>query len=329
MPKTIINYYKKRPSSQLINGDEILLGKETFESINEIILPVNYKNTPFYITKSFDSSPCIRWRVDIVVGDIQQKGTYNIYLSEKNITTDIYLNNTSIKAKKPFWAIVKKGMIVIVEFGHIYQISNQQGYLKNTDSYPCFHQNGEMHKRRAAIVISSDKNGVKVVPVTSQKPTSYPQNKSIFMLSKESTQLITEFNNNKDSYVLCEMIQTISPTRILPPEAINRKSNKYFRDEGYTRRINKKDEWQLKNALLSCIGEHQLLQDNYKLKDITSNLTSENSNLKNKIQTLEENMFSMNRRFQILRQLYMGMNTNFSSDDLDNEINEYLDFGID
>lgn len=324
MESTVICYYKKDKLSACKYNEPELLGREVYEDINEFVLPVNRKNTPFFITKKFSNQETTRWKVEYVVGSVSQKGMYEILLSEKNIDTDVYLNQTAKKVKKVFWGIVKKGAIVIVEFGHIYQLTNRSGEIQNTYSYPCYNQNGEMHKRRPAIVVSADKHGVKIVPVTSQKPDSYPVNKSVFKLEESSVEFISDFSKDKESYVLCEMIQTVSPARILPPNAKNRGSHKFFRDEHYTRRIIRSDVWKLEEALLSSIGLPDLRKDYTDNKKRTDSLESDNKISEEKLRQCHLENHELNKKLHILKQLYMIAGDNLSEVTIDREINEYL-----
>ncbi|MGG6196922.1 type II toxin-antitoxin system PemK/MazF family toxin [Pantoea allii] len=325
MNNTQICYFiKNSPLGAPLTGKEIQLGKEIHENINEFMLPINYKNTPLFITKKFFGYDIYRWKVELVLGSVSQKGRYDIYLSEKNVKSDVYLNETAKKQNKAFWGIVKKGAIVIVEFGHIYQIANSGGDLKNTYSYPCNHQNGEMHKRRPAIVVSADKNGVKIVPITSQIPDSYPDNKGVFKLDKLSTEYINEFSIDKESYVLCEMIQTISPTRILPPYSRNRKTNLFFRDQSYTRKIIRSDVWELEEALLSSIGLPLLRKEHVENKNKIDELKLQNSQYENDLDAVTQKYVELEKKFAILKQLYIGAEGCFSEREVDNEINEYL-----
>ncbi|WP_225181360.1 type II toxin-antitoxin system PemK/MazF family toxin [Pectobacterium aroidearum] len=319
MSNITICYYKQ----DNLLGSDVLLGKEIYDDIEEFLLPINYKNTPFFITKSFLGHANYRWKVKLVLGI--KKGVYGVWLIDKDTSTDIYLNQTSMRIKAPFWGVVKKGAIVIVEFGHVYQVANFIGEIKDTYSYPCTHQSGEMHKRRPAIVVSADKHGVKIVPITSKKPDSYPLNKSVFELEEESTQFINEFSNDKNSYVLCEMIQTVSPARILPPNAKSRRNVKtFFRDERYTRIINRRDIWKLETALLSSIGLPKIKQDLLEKEEKLSNLESEKQSLDSDSRLLRQELDKMKLRYKILSELYMPSSNCKSLDEVDSEVDEYI-----
>ncbi|KHN53766.1 hypothetical protein OI69_05930 [Pectobacterium fontis] len=303
-------------------GCDVLLGKEIYDDIDEFLLPINYKNTPFFITKSFLGHANYRWKVKFVLGI--KKGVYGVWLIDKDTSSDIYLNQTSMRKKVPFWGVVKKGSIVIVEFGHVYQVANFIGEIKDTYSYPCTHQSGEMHKRRPAIVVSADKHGVKIVPITSKKPDSYPLNKSVFELEEESTRFIHEFSNDKNSYVLCEMIQTVSPARILPPNAKNRNVKIFFRDECYTRLINRRDRWKLEIALLSSIGLPKIKQDLLEKEEKLSNLEAEKQSLDSDSILLRQELDKMKHKYKILSELYIASSNCESLDEVDSEVDEYI-----
>ncbi len=214
MSKTSIMYLTYNKNKE----DEKILGIEYIENIDEILVPLNKKNTPIYITKAFSGINCKRWRVAFVLGI--SSNNWGIWLIEKDVSNDVYLSKTMAnKNIKNPGGLLRKGCIVIVEFGYIYQTLNFQTGLTQSSLYPCNHQEGEMHKRRPCIVVKADKNGITIVPITSKKPNSSEFNRAIFELENDSTCYIKEFNPEKKSFALCEMIQTVSPTRILPPDA--------------------------------------------------------------------------------------------------------------
>lgn len=76
--------------------------------------------------------------------------------------------------------------------------------------YPCNHQDGEMHKRRPAVVVKVDSRGVTVVPITSKEPVAHEYNRAIFELEVDSIRDIKELDTGKRSFAVCEMIQTVS-----------------------------------------------------------------------------------------------------------------------
>ncbi|WP_155858670.1 hypothetical protein [Acinetobacter sp. BMW17] len=71
--------------------------------------------------------------------------------------------------------LLHKGKIVEVEFGHYHNVFKiaKNKKLGTNKRYKSTVQNGEMHKRRLAIVVKVQPNNmVQVVPITSKEPQS-------------------------------------------------------------------------------------------------------------------------------------------------------------
>lgn len=306
-------------------SNEIILGTELAENIDEILLPINEKNTPFFITKSFTGVECKRWRIEFVLGITPN--CWGVWLSEVDVTDDIYLSQTmQNRSISHAGGIVKRGAIVIVEFGHIYLTQNVLTGLSDSSLYPCNHQAGEMHKRRPAIVVSADSRGVKVVPITSQEPDSHIYNKAIFQLESTSTEHISEFKRGKPCFALCEMIQTVSPTRILPPKAKDTRTRErsFRRDQSYYRRISYNDLRALEQGMLTAIGMAALSKKN-------DTLLLERDEQKNIIEELGEELDQsgaelddLRKKYHILAQLYLSTSQHACLQTIDEEVLEYM-----
>lgn len=325
----IIRYYLYDAESI---QNERLLGVEHIENIDEILIPLNEKNTPFFITKSFVDIEFKRWRVEFVLGI--QPNIWGIWLSPKDISNDVYLSQTMAKRRIGHaGGIVKKGAIVLVEFGHIYLTFNSQHILSDSSLYPCYTQSGEMHKRRPAIVVKADGKGVTVAPITSQMPKDFPYNKAIFELDLQSTQFIDELKNGKASYVLCEMLQTVSATRILPPYARDfaGKERKFRRNESYQRRLSPNDMKSLDEGLLGAIGASFYRIKNESLTvalqkeiQLSQDTLIQIEQLRRIIEAQKVNLEELTCRHKILSELYLLNSEHLSIDSIQSEISEYL-----
>lgn len=308
------------------------LGTEVVENIDEVLVPLNDKNTAIFITKIFSGVSCKRWKVEFVLGISET--TWGVWLTEKNVSDDVYLSQTMSKRNINHpGGILKRGSIVIVEFGQIYQALHFHNGLSDTRLYPCHLQNGEMHKRRPAIVTGADKRGVKVVPITSQEPHSWESNRAIFELESASLQHISEFRPGKRSFALCEMIQTVSATRILPPYARDMKGaeRRFRRDESYYRKISSNDMKALDDGLLTAVGlqrlrkrmdslinERELIQINER----TSQCRIESLFLAN--QQISAELALTKERYHVLSQLHLNTSEHDCLDQIDDEVSEYL-----
>jgi len=260
-----------------------------------------------------------------------------VWLTEKDISKDVYLSQSMTKRHiRSASGIVKKGAIVIVDFGHIYQALHFQNGLSDSSLYPCYHQTGEMHKRRPAIVISADARGVKIVPVTSKVPAAHVYNRAIFELEEESTRHITEFTPGKRSFVLCEMIQTVSPTKILPPQAKDNKGRErqFRRDESYYRRISHHDMQALEEGLLTAIEMSSLRKKNDGLsrerdqaRETIKEQTAEIELLRATEQQLSTELAKLKKKYRILSDLHLPVSEHTSPEELQKEVSEYSRLG--
>ncbi|MEN4582623.1 type II toxin-antitoxin system PemK/MazF family toxin [Pantoea agglomerans] len=305
---------------------EILLGTESVENIDEILVPVNFRDTPMFITRAFTGQADNRWRVECVLG--LSPGVYCIWLTSQDTSKDVFLSETLRRQRISNPArLLPKGRIVIVEFGHIYQALHFQDGLRDSFSYHCQHQSGEMHKRRPAIVVSADERGIRVVPVTSKEPRASEHNLAIFELENESTRQISEFSGGKRSFALCEMIQTVSPNRILPPMAkvLQSRDRTYRRDEAYQRRISRNDMQAMDDGLLSAVGMGRLRAKLNELEALRHDMQQARSRLEVDIARLSAEVAVEHKKNTVLTSLYLPHSGHDHLDALSNEIMEYVD----
>lgn len=295
---------------------EILLGHVILNGINEIITPLFRDNIdkencyPVFITKSFIGRKEHRWEIkSSKIQTLSENNIIiNIWLSPKNVSDDIYLSQTlKNKNYKSAKSILYLGKIIIVEFGHIFSCVTLDASIKTNKRYPDNIQQGEMHKRRPAIVVKADDRGVKVIPLTSKKPHDLAVNSSIFKLSDESIKNIGDLAK-KETYALCDMIQTICVTRILPPLFKLNTRKRYYRHEDYRASICRNDRKLLDKGLLSSISKNKLY--------------SELEDLKIKNNKLESEIYHLKNNLLLLKEMYMYTNGSHAShiDEIDNEI---------
>lgn len=295
---------------------EILLGHVILNGINEIITPLFRDNIdkenfyPVFITKSFIGRKEHRWEIkSSKIQTLSENNIIiNIWLSPKNVSDDIYLSQTlKNKNYKSAKSILYLGKIIIVEFGHIFSCVTLDASIKTNKRYPDNIQQGEMHKRRPAIVVKADDRGVKVIPLTSKKPHDLAVNSSIFKLSDESIKHIGDLAK-KETYALCDMIQTICVTRILPPLFKLNTRKRYYRHEDYRASICRNDRKLLDKGLLSSISKNKLY--------------SELEDLKIKNNKLESEIYHLKNNLLLLKEMYMYTNGSHAShiDEIDNEI---------
>lgn len=292
-----------------------LLGNIILNGVNEVITPLfkdnvdNEKSYPVFITKSFVGRKEYRWELKkSEIEYINNKLIINIWLFPKDNSGDTYLPQTlKNKNHKSAKSILYLGKIIIVEFGHISPCVTLNEGIKTNKRYPDSIQQGEMHKRRPAIVIKADDRGVKVIPLTSKKPHDLAVNTSIFKLSDESIKNIGDLAK-KETYALCDMIQTVCITRILPPLFKLNSRKKYYRHQDYRASICKHDRRQLDKALLSSISRSKIYLELEELRE-------KNNSLKIELDKAKRNLI-------ILKEMYMYTNDSkpLYIDEVDNEI---------
>jgi len=311
---TIIYFYSKKNKKS-----DQELGRETFDNINQVITPFftlpigDPKRHPLFITKFFKNRSDNRWEIKDTGIESKENGELSIYiwLSPVDVSEDIYLSQTlKRKGLKSASSILHKGKIVIVEFGHINKCIKESSEIRTNKRYPDNIQNGEMHKRRPAIVVKVDMRGVKVIPLTSKKPSNLSDNNLVFELSDESKENIGDFTK-KESYALCDMIQTVCISRILPPLFRIKSRNKFLRNEEYRAQLSRKDKRLLDTGLLASISKSNLYVEMERIK-------KENEELTNKLIDLEKN-------FDSLKEMYMYTSDSKSNrkDDIDIEIKNF------
>lgn len=252
-----IKYFQDNDNSQ---GN--LLGEEILIDIEEFLLYEWKADKKIYINKKFGKSTCYRWKLlgvkDVCIQGYQR--SLNIVLEKVTTENDEYLTQT-LKRNKARGAggigtLLHKGKLVEVEFGHYSSIykANTGKHLRSNKRYTSTVQNGEMHKRRLAIVTKVQNNMVQVVPITSQAPDI--KDKACFKLEQDTLKATAYFVPEVESWALCSMLQTVAVTRILPIEVTKpyRKPREHPRNSSYRLKISKVDSINLDRALLSAVN---------------------------------------------------------------------------
>lgn len=264
MTSTIsINYFEN-----CISGANFL-GKEVYTGISEAFIPDLYNDPESFLVKKFHSKDNYNWVVKSINQRENNGELFFDILLEKNISRvpEVYLHQTIKKTNQKVNRVLYLGTLVEVEYGFTQSIIKDK-QIKKTKRYPNVLQKNEMRKRRLAIVVKvlSD-HRVQVVPVTSQDPKG---DTSTFQLSRETLDnLVFYGNSGKNSWALCNMLQTVSITRIIPPvtkkyERQSKTSLKPFsrdvRDELYKLKLSSHDRTKLWNTLLKTYSPDDYLE---------------------------------------------------------------------
>lgn len=193
----------------LLDGNNTLLGTEAYQSITEITLPLpDEDGHKITLTRFFSGQASHRWLVERVQHSDEQ---VDLFLTPRTECADEIFLAKTYSAKRTVAARITKGTLVEVEYGFIQSTKRLTGKISSIKRYPDLVQNGEMHKRRLAIVVNSRLPTLQVIPVTSVHPNS--GDKTIFELSEGSLSNLVHYNNPAiRSFGLGSMIQTVSLT---------------------------------------------------------------------------------------------------------------------
>ncbi|ENO2186942.1 type II toxin-antitoxin system PemK/MazF family toxin [Vibrio sp. 2art] len=269
----------KMRTTYYLYGTTDELGREECQGITEVLFPdINYEKNSHVmtITKMFVGQPHCRWQVKSV--EHPKDDEINVYL-EPRIPSEpeVFLSQTH-KVKRSVISQLRKGTLVEVDYGYIPSVKKSSGDTKSNKRYPDSRQSGEMHKRRLAIVVKASGNRVQIVPVSSSIPPA--GDRACFELDRASLEKLIHYNDeNKQSFAICSMIETISLTRILPPLAkpikkVGRQAAQ--RSDGYPHKLSKIDLKALDKALSVIVG----ISDYQEIKEKNSELYLSNSALK-------------------------------------------------
>lgn len=290
----IIRYFENAIS------ESCLLGKELHIGISEAFLPDLYNQPESFLVKKFDSRSNYNWVVKTIVSNEESSGELIFdMLLEANISKvpEVYLSQTLKRTRQKLVRILYQGTLVEVDYGFTQSIIKDKE-IKKTKRYPNVLQKNEMRKRRLAIVVKvlSD-NRVQIIPVTSQDPKG---DVSTFQLSRDTLDNLDFYGGSgKDSWALCNMLQTVSVTRIIPPitKHVERQSKtaikpyiNYVRDEAYRHKLSAHDRTNMLNALLKTYSSSDYLElKEFKKKyfKLSQEIEAERLENESKIQGLE------------------------------------------
>ncbi|GFM67571.1 type II toxin-antitoxin system PemK/MazF family toxin [Pseudomonas cichorii] len=276
MDTIVIRYFEQ--VKDLATGTVSLspLGMETHESISEALMPGSGPHKIFCI-KKFTGVANYRWYVE-GVAQVSALGTvpaeFSVTLSKIFTTVpEEYLQQTLSKTGYKLNNVLQFGTVVEVDYGFIQTIGREDGALRTNKRYCDTLQKGEMHKRRLAIVVRANRGVCQVVPVTSDPPGS--SDKTCFQLSRATLDQLTYWGSSgKDSWVICQMVESVSVNRVLPPstEYQLRGQTRRGRNTHYALRLTEAEKSLLKTSLLHSIGVIDYQQTKTKLSETREQL---------------------------------------------------------
>ena len=274
---TIVIRYLEQVKDRATDAISVsLLGKETYSSISEALMPGSGDYKVFCI-KKFTGVANYRWYVE----SVEQLTAPGVVPVEFTVTlstifgtvSEEYLQQTLKKTSSSLNKVVQPGTVVEVDYGFIQTVGREDGVLRTNKRYCDTLQKGEMHKRRLAIVVKANRGVCQVVPVTSNDPGS--ADKTSFQLSRATLdQLPAWGSSGKDSWAVCQMVESVSLNRILPPvtEYQVRGQPRRGRNTHYTLRLTEAEKAHLKNSLLHVIGVTDYQQTKTRLVEMRDQL---------------------------------------------------------
>lgn len=183
-----------------------------------------------------------------------------------------------------------------------------------------------MHKRRPAVVVKVDSRGVTVVPITSKEPDAHEYNRAIFELETDSISDIKELDTGKRSFAVCEMIQTVSPTRILPPDSRDSKGRDrtYRRDQTFSRKLSNNDMKALDQGLLAAVRMHSIQEKLDRVIQSDQAQSAELGGLRPEVETLRKERADLMAKYRILSELYQVAARYATKEDVEKEVMDYM-----
>lgn len=276
MDTIVIRYFEQIKDLATGTVNVSPLGKETYESISEALMPGDGEHKIFCI-KKFTGVANYRWYVE-GVAQLTAPGVvpaeFSVTLSEIfNTVPEEYLQQTLKKTGYKLNNVLQFGTLVEVDYGFIQTIGREDGELRTNKRYCDTLQKGEMHKRRLAIVVRANRGVCQVVPLTSR--TQGSSDKTSFQITRATLDQLTFWGSSgKDSWAISQMIESVSVSRILPPATVYqvRGQTRRGRNTHYALRLTEPEKALLRNSLLHSIGITDYQQTKTKLSETRDQL---------------------------------------------------------
>lgn len=194
--------------------------------------------------------------------------------------------------------LLHKNQIVEVEYGHSMEAGNGFGQRVDSRRYVDTVQKGSMPKRRLAIVnqiiTGVSEELVQVIPISSKTPWGVGIDRAV-----EVTSCLTELvHYQRQSWAICDMLETVSPNRIFAPlRRVQKKLTKgnqkaivvESRDTNFPTTVTTQIRKELNDALLCSVDQKTRLtaMEKWQKKEDTFKATI--ATLRTQEQTLRNN----------------------------------------
>lgn len=245
------------------NAKGVELGVTQHTDIVDAFIPSFTKDKhEVFINRKFASQPdVLSWRIIDIVTD---EGTVDILLEPSVSPLSLATYSEGQKKKPNFY--LRKFQLVDVDFGFHFDIVKPCGTTANNNYKLSALLPGELHKRRPCIILSTEKNRVQVLPM-STKPGNVSSPYHI-EISAPSFRNMNERYSEKSSFALLKMVQTVSVNRVFPPKDIHGKCEPHYSKYKLTHA----DKLKIEQALSEQYSE----EANSEIKNLTSRLEALN-----------------------------------------------------
>jgi uncharacterized protein YifN (PemK superfamily) len=267
----IVRYFEEVTDKTTGAVNKNQLGQASYDGIVELLLPNKSRYEHLYLTIQFLGNGTQRWRVESVLidsGSTNTPAVCNINLKKRNGPVETYLN-TTLSGGGKIGSLLQFGTMVEVDYGFIPAIAKHGSDLLLSNTSTDALLSGELHKRRLAFVVRASKETVQVIPVTSNAPDA--GDKTCFEIDPDSLKNLSRYSTSgKRSWALCGMVDSVSPSRILPPETVSPRGGT-GRLASYPERLPKHERVFMRGSLahLAGITNFEVLRDAYmELKEI-------------------------------------------------------------
>jgi uncharacterized protein YifN (PemK superfamily) len=300
---------------------DTIIGEEAYDNIPEALVPTKHTH-PVYVTKQFSHDSNTRWHVE----DSCRTGandsvpmTYQVVLSKVHNPPEIYLDQSLALSSHKIHQVLGAGTLVEVDYGFVQTVAQARGTTVSNSQYKDTIQHGEMHKRRLAIVVKARPSQVQVVPLSSVAPGAL--DKTVFLLDPATLSNLHFYGTSgKQTWGICNMVQTVSPSRLLPPSSYYTTKDgvrKHARLTTYRDRISTAELEAMRSALMHAIGVTNYDQLKTKAQNAQGALTAVAA-LQAQIDQLQQQLNALNAtvaRHEAVEELAVSwakqMNVNF------------------
>ncbi|MGO4477698.1 hypothetical protein AB4Z32_15730 [Massilia sp. 2TAF26] len=256
-----ITYFERTRDAAGLPVD-MVIGEEAYDNIHEALMPADHAHS-VYVTKRFSHDSNTRWHVEescCTGTDGSVPMTYRVVLSKVNNPPEIYLDQSLVASSHKIHQVLTVGALVEVDYGFVQTVAHvqapAQGDVPSNREYKDTIQHGEMHKRRLAIVVKFRATQVQVVPLSSVPPGAH--DKTAFPIHPATLANLHFYGTSgKQTWGICGMTQTVSPSRLLPPLSwYTNKSGtrKLARNTKYQDHISASELDAMRTALIHAIG---------------------------------------------------------------------------